>query len=124
MSIDDIYEYMDEKASIHQLKLIMKLCDNRLCDKYGMHQKQITCPEDITERLSWLKFEETEKNSNRNPRFMQPHHQHAHNNKRTRQLHAIPPKRRFHQGNQRHGGKRGIHPQPSQAAQQKNRPKT
>ena len=59
--IEPIYEFLDEKANIEDIKTILKMCDTFLELRDGsFHGKSISEPEEIYERCSWMKWEEQE----------------------------------------------------------------
>ena len=59
--IEPIYEFLDEKANIEDIKTILKMCDTFLELRDGsFHGKSIKEPEEIYERCNWMKWEEQE----------------------------------------------------------------
>lgn len=59
--IEPIYEFLDEKATLEDIRTIVKMCDTfwSLRDP-SYYEKRITEPEEIFSRCSWMKFEEQE----------------------------------------------------------------
>ena len=59
--IEPIYEFLDEKANIEDIKTVLKMCDTFLELRDGsFHGKSISEPEEIYERCNWMKWEEQE----------------------------------------------------------------
>jgi DNA repair protein RadC len=59
--IEPIYEFLDEKATLEDIRTIVKMCDTfwSLRDS-SYYAKSITEPERIIEKCNWMKFEEQE----------------------------------------------------------------
>lgn len=59
--IEPIYEFLDEKATLEDIRTIVKMCDTfwSLRDS-SYYEKTITEPEEIFKRCTWMKYEEQE----------------------------------------------------------------
>ena len=59
--IEPIYEFLDEKATLEDIRTIVKMCDTfwSLRDS-SYYEKSIIEPEEIVARCNWMKFEEQE----------------------------------------------------------------
>lgn len=59
--IEPIYEFLDEKATLEDIRTIVKMCDTfwSLRDS-SYYEKNIKEPEEIVAKCNWMKFEEQE----------------------------------------------------------------
>lgn len=59
--IEPIYEFLDEKATLEDIRTIVKMCDTfwSLRDS-SYYEKSITEPEEIFSRCTWMKYEDQE----------------------------------------------------------------
>jgi len=59
--IEPIYEFLDEKATLEDIRTIVNMCDTiwSLRDS-SYYEKNIKKPEEIFSRCTWMKFEEQE----------------------------------------------------------------